>query len=47
MEQLSDHKPMTPTDLGLLVYGAGASPSSHLGVLFGPQNAPKLKVSMN
>ena len=32
MEQLSDHKPMTPSGMGLLVCGAGSRPSCHLGV---------------
>ena len=32
MEQLSDHKPMTPSGMGLLVCGAGSHPSCHLGV---------------
>ena len=32
MEQLSDHKPMTPSGMGFLVCGAGSHPSCHLGV---------------
>ena len=32
MEELSDHKPITPSDMGLLVCGAGSQPSCHLGV---------------
>ena len=33
MEQLSDHKLMTPSGVGLLVCGAGSHPSYHLGVV--------------
>ena len=32
VEQLSDHKLMTPSGMGLLVCGAGSHPSCHLGV---------------
>ena len=32
MEQLSDHKAMTPSAMGFLVCGAGSRPSCHLGV---------------
>ena len=32
MEQLSDHKVMTPSGMGLLVCGAGSHPSCHAGV---------------
>ena len=32
MEQLSDHKLMTPSGMGLLVCGAGSHPSCHLGL---------------
>ena len=76
VEQLSDHKLMTPSGMGLLVCGAGSRPFCHPGVaggklptgvnlnrysgpssciswhsdnepLFGPQNSPKLIVSMS
>ena len=35
MEQQSDHKLITPSGMGLLVYGAGSRPSYHLGVVRG------------
>ena len=34
-EQLSNHKPMTPSGMGLLVCGAGSRPSCRLGVAGG------------